>query len=83
MMRYVSREAFDVLLRIWPGEIMNVDEVTQAPLVGVELIPASWWDAFDEKRAKDEDLSAVIVRTGTSKVFQQIAAAEAKQRKLQ
>ena len=39
MMRYVSREAFDVLLRLWPLEITNVDELTQAPMVGVELFP--------------------------------------------
>ena len=82
MMRYVSKEAFDVLLRFWSLEITNIDEMTQAPLVGVELDPPTWWEAFDHKRYKTEDLSAVIIRTGLSKIFQQIAASEAKQRTL-
>ena len=82
-MRYVSREAFDVLLRGWPLEIVDVDEVTRAPMVGVELVPPMWWEAFDHKRDKSEDLSAVIIRTGSSKALQRIAATEAKQRKLQ
>lgn len=83
MMRYVSKEAFDVLLRVWPLEIMDVDEVSQAPMVGVELVPPAWWEAFEHKRDKSEDLSAVIIRTGSSKVLQEIAAAEARRRTLQ
>jgi len=82
MMRLVSKEAFDVLLRVLPLEITNVDEVTQAPMVGVELLPPEWWEAFDHKRDKSEDLSAVIIRTGSLKVIQEIAALAAKQRKL-
>lgn len=82
MMRYVNKQAFDVLLRVWPLEVVKVDEVARAPMVGVELLHAEWWKAFDHRRDKSEDLSAVIIRTGSLKVFQQIAAAEARKRTL-
>jgi hypothetical protein len=82
MMRYVNKKAFDILLRIWALEIAEVDEVTQAPMVGVELLPAAWWEAFEHKRDRTEDLSAVIIRTGSTKAVQEIAAAEARQRTL-
>ena len=82
MMRYVNKQAFEVLLRVWPLEVVNVDEVAQAPMVGVELLHPEWWEAFDHKRDRSEDLSAVIIRTGSLKVFQQIAASEAKRRTL-
>jgi len=82
MMRYVSKEAFDVLLRVWPLEISNVDDVSKAPMVGVELFPPERWEAFDHGRDESEDLSSAIIRTGSLKVFQEIAALAAKQRKL-
>lgn len=82
MMRYVNKQAFDVLLRVWAREVVNVDEVAQAPMVGVELLHPEWWKAFDHRRDKGEDLSAAIIRTGSLKVFQQIAASEARQRTL-
>ena len=73
MMKYVSKKAFDVLLRGWSLEIIGVDELTQAPMVGVELVHP-YWAAFERKHGS-EDLSAVIIRTGSSKAFRERAAA--------